>query len=72
MNRLHKKHAATAEILHDVLVMDDFMEHVNRGAVSLQGSFNSLNSHLDSGTVAARLGYDNLEYSHGYILSLED
>jgi hypothetical protein len=55
-----------------MLVVNDLMKHVNRGAVSLKCSFHGFDGHLYACTVAARLRYDSFADSHSYISSLED
>ena len=72
INGLHKTHAASGKILDHVLVVNDFMKHVNRCAVSLKCSFHSLDGHLHACTVAARLCYDDFAYYHKYASSLVD
>jgi hypothetical protein len=43
VNGFNKNRAAAAELFHDISVMDDFVVHVNRCAVSFQRQFNNIN-----------------------------
>jgi hypothetical protein len=47
--------AALGQRLHDVLVVDDLLAHVHRGAVPLQRALHGLDGAVDAGAVAAGL-----------------
>ena len=51
--------AALGEFLDHVLVVDDLLADVDRGAVLLEGAFDRLDGTVDAGAVAARGGKDH-------------
>ena len=58
--------AAGGELLHDVLVVDDLLAHVDRRAVQLERALDGLDGAVDAGAVAARGGEQQLLGSGGH------
>jgi hypothetical protein len=65
-------HAAPGKVGNDMLVMYDFVKHVDRRAVTRQGSFHALNGHFDPGTKTARFCQYDLFHGHRDKRSLEE
>ncbi len=53
---LDEDRAALGELLDHVLVVDDLLAHVDRGAVQLERALDRLHGAVDAGAVAARSG----------------
>ena len=63
--------AALAQLLDHVLVVDDLLAHVDRGAVELERALDGLHGAVDAGAVAARRGQQELLGSgEGHALSV--
>ena len=58
--------AALAELLHDVLVVDDLLAHVHRRSVQLERALDRLHGAVDARAVAARRGEQQLFGSGGH------
>ena len=52
--------AALAQLLDDVLVVDDLLAHVDGRAVELERALDGLHGAVDAGAVAARGGEEEL------------
>ena len=61
-----KRHAAAAEMLDHVLVVDDLVIDVDRRRERRQGQVERLDRHVDAGTETARTGQENL---HGSMIA---
>ena len=70
IDRFYKANAAMGKILNYMLVVNDFMKHVNRCAVSLQCSFHGIDGHLHACAVATGLCYNDFPYCHKFVSSL--
>ena len=53
---INEDRSSVAELLDDVLVVDDLLAHVNRRAVGLERALDRLNCAVNAGAVAARSG----------------
>ena len=53
-----------AQRLHDVLVVDDLLAHVDGRPVQLERALDGLDGTVDAGAVAARGGEQELLHSH--------
>ncbi|CAB4347535.1 unannotated protein [freshwater metagenome] len=58
-----KDRAGVAQLLDDVLVVDDLLTDVDRCAVGLERALDRLDGAIDSGAVTARSGEQNLLWS---------
>ena len=58
--RFDEHRAALAQLLDDVLVVDDLLAHVDRRAVQLERALDGLHGAIDAGAVAARGGEQEL------------
>jgi hypothetical protein len=62
--------AAIAQLLDDVLVVDDLLAHVDRRAVQLERALDGLDRAIDAGAVAARRRKQQLFDLEGHIGSV--
>jgi hypothetical protein len=67
---LYKTNTPPGKILDYIPVVNDFMKHVNRCAMSSQGPFHSLHGHLHASTVSTWLSYDDFTYRRRHASSL--
>jgi len=67
VNRVYKDNAALLEVMNYMLVMNDFVKHVERRAMLLQRTLNRLDRHLHAGAKAARFGQDNFFDRHSVV-----
>ena len=56
VDRLNKADAPLSELADHVQVMDNFVENIDRRAVTSERSFHGFNRHLHTGAKTARLG----------------
>ena len=64
---LDEVHAAPAEILEDVAVVHDLVQHVDRRAVELERAVDDLDRAVDAGAEAARRGEEHLQARNGHV-----
>ena len=58
--RLNEHGSALAELLHDVLVVDDLLAHVDRRAMKLQRALDRLHGPIHARAIAPRRGQQQL------------
>src|SRR5688500_13410285 len=63
-NGLDEMYSATGKIANDLLIMDNFMKHIQRGPMSFESSLYCRHGHFNAGTKSARLGKNNCFNCH--------
>src|SRR5262245_32983213 len=61
---IDENHAAFSQVAHHMLVMNNFVKHVERRPMPFQRPFHGLDRHLDTGAKTARLGQNNFFDRH--------
>ena len=59
LHRIDKHRPLANKPLHDMLVVDDFMKHVDRGPIEADGCFERLDRHVHARTKTARTGQED-------------